>query len=62
MLVPYLLSRFLLIPSFLTFVLMTLDFISLTVQSGHRFLQSFFMSEIEYDIDDGSLVLENPWS
>ena len=41
-------------------MLMTLDFLSLTVQSGHRFIQSFFMFEIEYDIDDGSLVLENP--
>ena len=61
MLVPYLLSDFLLIISFLTSALVTLDFLSLIVQSGHRFLQSFFMSEIEYNIDDESFVLESPW-
>ena len=57
----YLLSGFLLIPSFSTFAFVTLDFLSLTVQSGHRFLQSFFVSESEFDIDDGSLVLESLW-
>ena len=59
--VPYLLSEFLLIPSFSTSALVTLDFLSLTVKSRHRFLQSFFVYEIEYDIDDESLVLESPW-
>ena len=57
----YLLSGFLLIPSFSTSTLVTLDFLSLTVQSRHRFFQSFFVSEIEYDIDDRSLVLESLW-
>ena len=57
----YLLSGFLSIPSFSTSALMTLDFLSLTFQFGHLFLQSFFVFEIEYDIDDGSLVLESPW-
>ena len=59
--VPYLLSEFLLIPSFSTSALVTLDFLSLTVKSRHHFLQSFFVYEIEYDIDDESLVLESPW-
>ena len=54
--VPYLLSRFLLIPSFSTSTLVTLDFFSLIVQSEHHFLQPFFAPEIEYDIDDGSLI------
>ena len=36
--VPYLLSRFLLIPSSPTSVPVTLDFLSLIVQSGHHFL------------------------
>ena len=57
----YLLSGFLSVPSFSTSTLMTLDFPSLTVQSGHHFLQSFFMSEIEYDNEDESLVLESLW-
>ena len=56
----YLLSRFLLVPSFSTSALVTLDFLSLDVRSGHHFLQSFVF-EIEYGIDDGSLVLESPW-
>ena len=60
MLVLYLLSGFLLVPSFSTSMLVTLDFLFLIVQSEHRFLQSFFISEIEYDIDDESLVLESP--
>ena len=57
----YLLSGFLSVLSFLSSALVTLDFLSLTVQYGHRFLQSFFMSEIEFDNDDESLVLESPW-
>ena len=57
----YLLSGFLLIPSFLTSVPGTLDFLSLIVQSGHHSLQPFFAPEIEYGIDNGSLVLESPW-
>ena len=57
----YLLSGFILIPSFLTSVLETLDFLSLIVQSGHHSLQPFFALEIKYGIDDGSLVLESPW-
>ena len=57
----YPLLGFLLVPSFQSSTLVTLDFFSLTVQSKHRFLQSFFMSEIEYGIDDGSLVLESLW-
>ena len=57
----YPLSGFLSVPSFSPSALVTLDFLSLTVQSGHRFLQSFFVSEIEYGIDDGSLVLESLW-
>ena len=56
----YLLSGFLLIPSFPTSVLVALNFLSLTIQSRHRFLQSFFVFEIEFDIDDESLVLESP--
>ena len=60
MLVPYLLSRSLLIPSFLTSVPGTLDFLSPIIQSGHQSLQPFFASEIEYGINDGSLVLESP--
>ena len=60
MLVPYLLSGFLLVPSFLTYVLVTPDFLSVVVQFGYHFLQPFFAPEIEYDIDDGSLVLESP--
>ena len=55
-----LLSGSLSVSSFLTSALVTLDFLSLTIQSGHRFLQSFFMSEIEYGIDNRSLVLESP--
>ena len=55
----YLLSGFLSVPSFPTSALVTLDFLSLTFQFGHCFLQSFFVFEIEYDIDDGSLVLES---
>ena len=61
MLVPYLLSGFLLVPSFSTSVLVTLDSFSLIVQSGHHSFQLFFAPEIEYDIDDVSLVLESPW-
>ena len=61
MLALYLLSGFLLVPSFSTSALMILDFLSLAIQSGHRFLQSFFVYEIEYGIDDGSLVLKSPW-
>ena len=61
MLALYLLSEFLSVPSFSTSALVTLDFPSLTIQSGHCFLQSFFVFEIEYGIDDGSLVLESPW-
>ena len=57
----YLLSEFLLVPSFLPSALTILNFPSLTVQSEHRFLQSFFVSEIEYGIDDGSLVLGSLW-
>ena len=55
----YPLSGFLSVPSFSSSTLVTLDFISLIVQSEHRFLQSFFVSEIEYSIDDGSLVLKS---
>ena len=55
----YLLSGFLLIPSFPTSTLVTLDFLSLIVQFGHHFIQPFFVPEIEYDIDDESLVLES---
>ena len=58
--VPYLLSRSLLIPSFLTSVPGTLDFLSPIVQSGHS-LQPCFPLGIEYGIDVGSLVLESPW-
>ena len=61
MLALYPLLGFLSVPSFLPFMLVTLDCPFLTVRSGHRFLQSFFVSEIEYDIDDGSLVLKSPW-
>ena len=57
----YPLLGFLSVPSFLTSALVTLDFPSLIIQFGHQFLQSFFVSEIEYDIDDGSLVLESLW-
>ena len=60
MLVPYLLSKFLLISSFLTSVLETLNFLSLIVQSGRHSLQPFFVLRIEYGIDVGSLVLESP--
>ena len=60
MLAFYLLLGFLSVPSFLTFVLMTLDFLSLTFRFRHRFFQSFFVSEIGYGIDDRSLVLESP--
>ena len=60
MLVLYLLLGFLLVPSFPTSVLVTPDFLSLVVQSEHHFLQPFFVPEIEYGIDDGSLVLEGP--
>ena len=56
----YLLSRSLLIPSFLTSVLGTLDFLSPIVQSEHHSLQPFFALGIEYGIDVGSLVLESP--
>ena len=56
----YLLSRSLLIPSFLTSVPRTLDFLSPIVQSEHHSLQPFFALEIEYGIDDESLVLESP--
>ena len=55
-----LLSRSLLIPSFLTSVPWTLDFLSPIVQSEHHSLQSFFTLGIEYGIDDESLVLESP--
>ena len=55
-----LLSRSLLIPSFLTSVPWTFDFLSLIVQSGHHSLQPFFSFRIKYGIDDGSLVLESP--
>ena len=58
MLIPYLLSRSLLIPSFLTSAPGTLDFLSPIVQSGHHSLQPFFVPGIEYGIDDKSLVLE----
>ena len=57
----YLLLEFLLVPSFSTSHIVTLDFPSLIVQFGHHFFQSFFVFEIEYDIDDESLVLESPW-
>ena len=57
----YPLLGFLSIPSFPSAAPVTLDFLSLTVQSRHHFLQSFFVSEIEYGIDDGLLVLESPW-
>ena len=60
MLVPYLFSRSLLIPSFLTFVPETLDFLFSIVQSEHHSLQPFFALGIEYGIDVGSLVLESP--
>ena len=56
----YLLSGFLLILSFLTSVLGIFDFLSLIIQSGHHSLQPFFTPEIEYGIDDESLVLESP--
>ena len=56
----YLLSRSLLIPSFLTFMPETLDFLSPIVQSGHHSLQQFFALGIEYGIDFGSLVLKSP--
>ena len=56
----YLLLGFLLIPSFLTSVLETLDFLFLIVQSGHHSLQPFFAPGIEYGIDVGSLVLKSP--
>ena len=46
---------------FLLSALVTLDCPSLTVRSGYRFLQSFFLSEIECHIDDKSLVLESLW-
>ena len=55
------LSEFLLVPSFLPSVLMTLDFPSLTVRSGHRFLPSFSLFVDECGIDDESLVLESLW-
>ena len=58
--VPYLLSRSLLIPSFLTSVPGTLDFLSPIVQSGHHSLQPFIALGIEYGIDVESLVLESP--
>ena len=61
MLAVYPLLGFLSVPLFQSSALVTLDFLSLTVQFGRRFLQSFFVSEIEYDINDGSLVLESPW-
>ena len=57
----YPLSGFLLVSSFLPFVLVTLDCPFLIVRSRRRFLQPFFLSEIKYDIDNKSLVLENPW-
>ena len=57
----YLLLGFLLVPSFLTSALMTLNFLSLIVQFGHRFLQSSFVSEIDYSVGGGSLVLESLW-
>ena len=60
-LVPYFLSRSLLIPSFSTSALGTFNFLFPIVQSGHHSLQPFFAPEIEYDIDDRSLVLESPW-
>ena len=58
--IPYLLSKSLFIPSFLTSVLVTPDFLSLVVQSEYHFLQPFFAPEIGYGIDDNSLVLESP--
>ena len=58
--VLYLLSKFLLIPSFLTSVPGTLDFLSPIVQSEHHSLQPFFALGIEYSIDVGSLILESP--
>ena len=59
--VLYLLSKFLLIPSLLTSVPWTLDFLSPIVQSEHHSLQPFFTLGIEYGIDVRSLVLESPW-
>ena len=58
--IPCLLSRSLLIPSFLTSVPWTLDFLSPIVQSEHHSLQPFFALGIEYGIDVGSLVVESP--
>ena len=55
-----LLSRSLLILSFLTSAPGTFDFLSLDVQSEHHSLQPFFALGIEYGIDVGSLVLESP--
>ena len=53
--------KFLTIPSSPPFALSGLGGLFLTVQSEHRFLQSFFVFEIEFDIDNESLVLESLW-
>ena len=57
----YLLSGFLSVPSFPTSALVTLDWPSLTIQSGHHFLRPFFLFVDECDIDDKLLVLESLW-
>ena len=57
----YLLLGFLSVPSFSTSALVTLDFLSLTVQSRHRFLRPFSLSGIECDIGVRSLVIGSLW-
>ena len=58
--VPYLLLKFLSVPSFPPSALGTPDFLSLIFQSEHQSLQPFSELGIRYGIDDGSLVLEGP--